>query len=57
MTHVLLYRDGLNHILGAGFDPVTPEDVAALEALLEEEAALVKSLGSAYELYLLEDTP
>jgi len=57
VTHVLLYRDGLNHILGAGFDPVTPEDVAALEALLEEEAALVKSLGSAYELYLLEDTP
>ena len=56
VTHVLLHRDGLDHILEAGFDPVTPADMEALEALLEEEAALVQSFGSAYELYLLEDS-
>jgi hypothetical protein len=50
----LLYRDGLDHISEAGFDPLTPADVEALETLLGEEAELVEQFGSAYELYSLE---
>lgn len=53
VTHVLLFQQGLDHILEAGFDPITRADVAALETLLVEEAELVERFGSAYELYLL----
>lgn len=55
VTHLLLHRDGLEHILGAGFDPATPAAVEALEALLEKGATLAERFGSAYELYRLEE--
>ena len=35
VTHVLLYQVGLEHILAAGFDPITPDDLAVLKELLE----------------------
>ncbi|MEA3377009.1 MAG: glycosyltransferase family 39 protein [Chloroflexota bacterium] len=53
VTHVLLHRAGLDHILEAEFDPVTPADLQALDDLTTEHMSLVDSFGSAYELYRL----
>ncbi len=52
-THVLLYRTGYEAIVKAGFDPVTPADVQALAALVEEHLQPVAAWGDAYELYAL----
>jgi hypothetical protein len=57
ITHVLLHRVGLNHILERGFDPVTSEDIEALNALRAEHLSLEKNFDAAYELYVLEGRP
>jgi hypothetical protein len=55
VTHVLLHRTGLEMILEARFDPVTPRDLEALERLRDEQLILMESFGSAYELYRLTE--
>jgi len=57
VTCVLLYQAGLEHVLEAGFDPVTPEDLQVLDELKAHHLTLVKDLGAAYELYRLEEVP
>ena len=57
VTHVLLHRAGLDHILEAGFDPVTGEDVELLERVIDRHMTLMESFGSAYELYRLKTSP
>ena len=52
-THVLLYRDGLDHIVEAGFDPVTAADLTVLQQLQEEALTPVASWDGAYQLYAL----
>jgi hypothetical protein len=54
VTHVLLHRAGLDHVLDRGFDPIGPEDLESLEKLTAEHLSLVRGFGSAYELYRLE---
>lgn len=54
MTHVLLYQDGLEHIVEAGFDPVTDEDLTVLRQLQEEALTPVADWDGAYLLYALE---
>lgn len=54
ITHVLLHRAGLNHILEADFDPVTKIDLRVLDKLQTEHMTLAETFGSAYELYRLE---
>jgi len=54
ITHVLLHRAGLDHILKRGFDPVTSEDIEALNAFRAEHLTLEKKFDAAYELYVLE---
>jgi hypothetical protein len=51
ITHVLLHRTGLNSILEAQFDPVTPEALEALDRLQDKHLILMEGFGSAYELY------
>jgi hypothetical protein len=53
VTHVLLHQAGLDHILEAEFDPVTPSDVQTLDDLKTKHMSLTESFGSAYELYRL----
>jgi 4-amino-4-deoxy-L-arabinose transferase-like glycosyltransferase len=55
VTHVLLYRAGLELVVAEQFDPVAPEDLEALDELLSRHAVLVQEFGSAYELYRLEE--
>jgi hypothetical protein len=52
-THVLLHRAGLEHILEAQFDPITPADLDTLDSLTTEHMTLIESFGSAYEVYRL----
>jgi len=54
ITHVLLYQHGLNHIVEAGFDPVTAEDLATLRRLQEEALTPIADWDGAYVLYALE---
>lgn len=54
VTHVLLYRQGLDAIVEAGFDPVTPRDLAILRELQASELAEVDRLGETYVLYELK---
>jgi len=54
VTHLLLYQTGLEHILEAGFDPITPDDVAALTALQKDHLRLIHDEGGAYLLYKLK---
>jgi len=54
VTHLLLYQTGLEHILEAGFDPITPDDVATLTALQEDHLRLTHDEGGAYLLYELK---
>nr|NIO69935.1 hypothetical protein [Anaerolineae bacterium] len=54
VTHLLLYQTGLEHILEAGFDPITPDDVATLTALQEDHLRLIHDEGGAYLLYELK---
>lgn len=57
VTHVLLYRVGLEHILEAEFDPVTPDDVRVLDELQTSHLTFMEDFGSTYELYRLEQAP
>jgi hypothetical protein len=54
VTHLLLYQTGLEVILEAQFDPITPEDVATLAALQEDYLRLIHDEGGAYLLYELK---
>jgi hypothetical protein len=54
VTHLLLNRAGMDFVHQERFDPLTDQDVATLEALLQVEAREVQSFGSAYTLYRLE---
>ena len=55
VTHVLLYRLGYEVIREAGFDPLTEEDVTALETLQRDDLQLLQNFGDAYQLYRLEE--
>jgi hypothetical protein len=55
VTHVLLHRAGLDHVIDAGFDPIAAEDLALLETLRAEYLGLARTFGTAYELYRLGD--
>jgi 4-amino-4-deoxy-L-arabinose transferase-like glycosyltransferase len=57
VTHVLLYRVGLEHIFAAQFDPVTPDDLRVLDGLAATHLTLMEDFGSTYELYRLEQIP
>jgi hypothetical protein len=57
VTHVLLHRTGLDFVVADQFDPVTLEDLQALEELTARHLTLVEDFGSAYELYRLEEAP
>ncbi|MFB0534011.1 MAG: ArnT family glycosyltransferase [Anaerolineae bacterium] len=54
VTHLLLYQTGLEYILEARFDPITPDDVATLTALQEDHLRLIHDEGGAYLLYELK---
>ena len=54
VTHLLLYQTGLEYILEAQFDPITPEDVATLAALQEDYLRLIHDEGGDYLLYELK---
>lgn len=56
VTHVLLYRLGMEAILQDEFDPVTPRDLAILEELQASEMEEMSQVGEAYILYRLEPT-
>jgi 4-amino-4-deoxy-L-arabinose transferase-like glycosyltransferase len=55
VTHVLFCQAGYEAVLADGFDPVTPEDVAALEALQRDELVEMQDFGGAYVLYRLRE--
>ncbi len=54
MTHVLLYQDGVERIVEAGFDPVTDEDLAILQQLRDDALTPIADWDGAYILYALE---
>ncbi|MFQ5612224.1 MAG: ArnT family glycosyltransferase [Anaerolineae bacterium] len=54
VTHVLLYQQGLEAIIEAGFDPVTPRDLAVLAELQSSQLEEVYRLGETYVLYELK---
>jgi 4-amino-4-deoxy-L-arabinose transferase-like glycosyltransferase len=54
VTHVLLHQAGLEAILAAEFDPVTPEDLETLEDLRAGYLLPVREWGNAYVLYELK---
>jgi hypothetical protein len=56
VTHVLLHRTGLELILEAQFDPVTPEDLEILGRFQDRHLILMERFGSAYELYRLTES-
>jgi hypothetical protein len=53
VTHVLLYRAGMNAIIRAGFDPVTPRDLAIMRDLQAHYLSPVGEWGDTYTLYRL----
>lgn len=53
ITHVLLYRAGYRAIVEAGFDPVTPRDVATLQDLEARHLSPAGEWGDAYTLFEL----
>jgi 4-amino-4-deoxy-L-arabinose transferase-like glycosyltransferase len=53
VTHVLLYRRGMEMIVEAGFDPVTPRDLAIMNDLQAHYLSPVSEWGDAYVLYEL----
>jgi len=53
ITHVLLYRAGYRAIVEAGFDPVTPRDVATLQDLEARHLSPADEWGDAYTLFEL----
>ncbi len=56
VTHVLLYRLGMEVIIEDGFDPVTQRDLAILADLQTSELEEVSRLGEAYILFRLRPT-
>jgi hypothetical protein len=54
VTHLLLCQSGLEYILEARFDPITPDDVATLTALQRDHLRLIHDEGGAYLLYELK---
>ncbi|GAB4536653.1 MAG: hypothetical protein Kow0063_22460 [Anaerolineae bacterium] len=57
VTHVLLHQRGMNMIVEAGFDPVTPRDLAIMEELQAHYLSPVGRWGDDYVLYELELIP
>jgi hypothetical protein len=57
VTHVLLYRLGMEVIIQADFDPVTPRDLAIMDDLRTRYLSPVGEWGDAYVLYELELIP
>ena len=57
VTHVLLYQGGLEAIIQAGFDPVTPRDLAVLGNLRARYLSPIYEWGDIYVLYKLDLTP
>jgi hypothetical protein len=55
ITHVLFYQAGYEAILTGGFDPITPKDIAALEALQRDELEVVHNFDDVYILYQLRE--
>ncbi len=55
VTHVLFYQAGYEAILKGEFDPISQEDVAALEALQRDELVKVRNFDDVYVLYRLRD--
>ena len=53
LTHVLLYQAGYRAAVEAGFDPISPDDQAALDTLLATRAHVIKDVTNAYRLYVL----
>jgi hypothetical protein len=56
VTHVLLYRLGMEAIIEDEFDPVTPRDLAILDEILVSETEEVDRIGESYILYRLRPT-
>jgi hypothetical protein len=54
VTHVLLYRSGMQAIVEAKFDPVTPRDLAIMADLQSRHLSPVGEWGGAYVLYELK---
>jgi hypothetical protein len=52
-THVLLHRRGMEFIVEAGFDPVTPDDLAVMQELQDRYWSPLAEWGNAYVLYEL----
>ena len=50
-THVLLFRKGYQVVVEQGFDPISPQDQQALEALLVSQFQLARDVHGTYELY------
>ncbi len=53
VTHVLLYRQGMEAIIEAGFDPVTPSDQAIMRDLQTRYLSPVRRWNESYVLYEL----
>jgi 4-amino-4-deoxy-L-arabinose transferase-like glycosyltransferase len=53
VTHVLLYRRGMEAIVEAGFDPITPRDLAIMQDLQTHYLTPVREWGDIYILYEL----
>jgi hypothetical protein len=53
VTHVLLFRLGMEVIVQDGFDPVTPRDLAIMRDLQAHHLSPVSEWGGAYMLYKL----
>ncbi len=53
VTHILLYRSGMQAIVEAKFDPITPRDLALIADLQSRHLSPVKEWGDAYTLYEL----
>ena len=50
-THLLLYKQGMDAIVQAGFDPVTAEDLAVMDDLQARYLSLVRDWDGVYSLY------
>jgi len=53
VTHVLLYQQGMEAIIEAGFDPVTPRDLVIMNDLQAHHLSPVREWGEFYVLYEL----
>ena len=53
VTHVLLYRRGMEAIIEDGFDPITSRDLAIMDDLQTHYLSPVGEWGDAYVLYEL----